>query len=178
MIKRILYSLSAICLTTSAMAHISLENKNASVGASYKAVFRVPHGCEGQATHTIRIQIPEGVIAVKPMPKAGWSLEKIQTRYQHSYDYHGSQLNEGIGEVIWSNGNLADDEYDEFTIRVHFSNDFDDGALVYFPVIQECTNATTSAWTEIPAAGQDGHDLSHPAPLVILNKEQGHHHHH
>jgi len=50
-------------------AHISLENRQATIGAPYKAVFAVPHGCAGSATIKIRVQIPEGVIAAKPMPK-------------------------------------------------------------------------------------------------------------
>ncbi|SFI70816.1 hypothetical protein SAMN05216525_112157 [Bradyrhizobium sp. Gha] len=53
-----------------AAAHVYLEGKQATVGASYKAVFAVPHGCSGSPTVKIRVQIPEGVIAVKPMPKA------------------------------------------------------------------------------------------------------------
>jgi len=178
MLKKLLLSLTVTCLATTAMAHVSLENKSASVGASYKAVFRVPHGCEGQATHTLRVQIPEGVIAVKPMPKAGWSLEKVQKSYNKTYEYHGAQLSEGTGEVIWSGGNLGDDEYDEFVIRVYFPDDFADGAQLHFPVTQQCTNGKTAAWTQIPSEGQDGHDLEHPAPAVTLKKEHSHNHHH
>ena len=46
----------------------------------YKAVFAVPHGCAGSATTQMRIRISEGVIAVKPMPKAGWNVENDQGR--------------------------------------------------------------------------------------------------
>ena len=54
-----------------AAAHVTLENREATIGSSYKAVFVVPHGCAGSATVRIAVQIPDGVIAVKPMPKAG-----------------------------------------------------------------------------------------------------------
>ena len=69
----------AVLLTLAAspatLAHVSLEQGTAAVGAIYRANFRVPHGCEGHAT-TIRItvQLPEGVTGARPMPKAGWSL--------------------------------------------------------------------------------------------------------
>ncbi len=33
-----------------ASAHVLLEGKQAAVGAGYKAVFVVPHGCKGSAT--------------------------------------------------------------------------------------------------------------------------------
>jgi periplasmic copper chaperone A len=33
-----------------ASAHATLEKSEANVGAGYKAVLKVPHGCEGSAT--------------------------------------------------------------------------------------------------------------------------------
>jgi len=51
------------------LGHVTLEQRQAAVGAAYKAVFRVPHGCDGSPTIAIRVRIPEGVLDVKPMPK-------------------------------------------------------------------------------------------------------------
>ena len=48
--------------TNAALAHITLETQEAAAGSTYKAVLRVPHGCEGKATTAVRVQIPEGVI--------------------------------------------------------------------------------------------------------------------
>src|SRR5689334_13501041 len=77
-------------LTAAASAHIVLETPQAKLGTSYKAVFKVPHGCEGSATTEVRIDIPEGVIAVKPMPKPGWSIALAKGDYARSYAfYHG-----------------------------------------------------------------------------------------
>ena len=101
----------------SAFAHATLEQGEAALGPTYKAVFRVPHGCEGKPTIVVRVQIPEGVIAVKPMPKAGWKLEKVRGAYAKSYDYHGTPTTEGVKEIVWSGGSLPDDEYDEFVLR-------------------------------------------------------------
>ncbi len=63
--------LCLLAVGSTASAHVALEAKQAKVGAGYKAVFGVPHGCEGQPTTEVSIDIPEGIIAVKPMPKAG-----------------------------------------------------------------------------------------------------------
>ena len=75
-IKATLAAAAALTLAASgaAEAHVVLEKTETKVGAGYKAVFKVPHGCEGSATTEVRIDIPEGVIAVKPMPKAGWTI--------------------------------------------------------------------------------------------------------
>jgi uncharacterized protein YcnI len=69
--------LSAVCAAPAA-AHVTLEQKTAAVGAPYKAVFRVPHGCDGSATVRLHVHIPEGVIAVKPMVKTGWNITTMR----------------------------------------------------------------------------------------------------
>ena len=73
-IRGALGATAVIALSAPSSAHVTLEQREAPVNAVYKAVARVPHGCEGAATLKVRIQIPEGVVNVKPMPKADWSL--------------------------------------------------------------------------------------------------------
>jgi uncharacterized protein YcnI len=152
-----------------AFAHVSLETKQAAVGSSYKAVFTVPHGCAGSATTKIRVQIPEGVIGVKPMPKPGWNLETVKGKYAAEYDYHGSKQSEGVKEVAWSGGKLADDNYDEFVIATFLSGGLKPNSTLYFPVVQECEQGV-SRWIDVPKAGADAHDhdSKSPAPGVKL----------
>src|ERR1700689_1937944 len=96
----VLFALATLAVS-SASAHITLENREATIGASYKAVFVVPHGCAGSATIKIRVQIPEGVIGVKPMPKPGLSVQVNKGKYAADYDFHGTKLSEGVKEVVW-----------------------------------------------------------------------------
>ena len=98
---------AAAIIASSADAHITLENRQATPGSYYKAVFAVPHGCAGSATVKIRVQIPEGVIAVKPMPKPGWTLETTKGKYSTSYELHGARITEGVKEVLWSGGKIG-----------------------------------------------------------------------
>ena len=150
-------------------AHITLDGRQATIGESYKAVFAVPHGCAGSATVRIRVQIPEGVIAVKPMPKAGWKVEVVKGKYLTEYDYHGAKMSEGVKEVMWSGGRLADDNYDEFVISTFLTGGMKPNTTLYFPVVQECEQGV-SRWIDIPAAGNDahGHGAKSPAPGVML----------
>src|SRR5882724_7547071 len=160
----------AVTLAVSpAFAHVSLETKQATVGSSYKAVFKVPHGCAGSATTKIRVQIPEGVISVKPMPKPGWTLETVKGKYAAEYDYFGSKQSEGVKEVAWSGGKLADDNYDEFVVTTYLTGGLKPDSTLYFPVVQECEQGV-SRWIDIPKEGADthGHDSKTPAPGVKL----------
>ncbi|QPC90824.1 YcnI family protein [Mesorhizobium sp. INR15] len=153
--------------TSSAFAHITLETQEAPVGANYKAVLRVPHGCDGKATTAVRVQIPEGVIAVKPMPKAGWTLQTKKGKYDKSYQLYGQAVTDGVKEVDWSGGSLPDEFYDEFVFRVMLTEGLPVGQKLYFPVVQECDGAA-DRWIEIPAAGQDEDALENPAPGIKL----------
>ncbi|UDF32393.1 UNVERIFIED_ORG: YcnI family protein (plasmid) [Roseateles sp. XES5] len=176
MLKRTLAAVAALALGSStALAHVSLQLKEAPVGSTYRAIFQVPHGCEGKPTNVVRVQIPEGVIAVKPQPKAGWTLEKIKGAYAKSYDYYGTPTAEGVKEVVWSGGNLGDDEYDEFVLRVYLTKDLTAGETLHFPVVQECPDDAAERWIEIPAKGQSDDDLELPAPgVTLLEAVSGH----
>jgi uncharacterized protein YcnI len=163
--RRLIGLVAATVVTSSADAHVALENRQASPGSYYKAVFAVPHGCAGSATIKIRIQIPEGVIAVKPMPKAGWSVETIKGRYSTSYELHGTTISEGVREVAWSGGKLPDDNYDEFVLSTFLTGSLRPNTTLYFPVVQECEQGT-SRWIDIPSEGKP--EGKWPAPGVRL----------
>jgi uncharacterized protein YcnI len=160
--------LMAALAASPAAAHVYLEGKQATVGASYKAVFAVPHGCSGSPTVKIRVQIPEGVIAVKPMPKAGWNVDVVEGQYASPYDYHGNKLTSGVKEVVWSGGNLPDRNYDEFIVSSFLTDSLKPNTTLYFPVVQECEKGV-SRWIEIPAEGAGhSHEDKSPAPGVKL----------
>ena len=156
---------AAVAFTSgSAFAHITIEPVDARAGASYRAVFRVPHGCEGSATVQISVKIPEGVFAVKPMPHAGWTIETVTAPYAKAYDNHGTALTEGVTQVTWSGGPLPDAYYDEFVLRGQLAPDLPAGML-YFPVVQTCEQGV-DRWIEIPEEGKTAADYEMPAPGV------------
>jgi len=166
MMKMLLAAVLAVGTSGAAQAHVTFESAETPVGSTWKAVLRVPHGCEGEATLKVRIQIPERVIAVKPMPKPGWTLETVKGKHAQSYDYYGTPMTEGVTEVVWT-GELPDAFYDEFVFRGMLTSGLEAGSPLYFPVVQECANGV-ERWIEIPAAGQDPDSLDFPAPGVKL----------
>lgn len=171
-----LAALLIVPLTGPSQAHPSLERREANVGAPYKAIMRIPHGCEGSATTRVRVQIPEGIIGVKPQPKPGWTIDTTRGAYAHAYPYyHGAKLTEGVREISWT-GRLADDHFDEFVFSGFVATTLKAGDMVYLPTVQDCEKGS-AAWTEIPAAGQSTHDLKLPAPAIRLVQAQGHGHH-
>jgi len=150
-----------------AFGHVTIEQREAALGGPVKLTFRVGHGCGTSPTTKVRLRIPEGIIAVKPMPKPGWQVELVQGAYQKTYDFfHGAKLSQGVKEVAWT-GSLPDAYYDEFVINGFIARDaFTAGTTVYFPVVQECESGV-HRWIEIPKPGAHDH-LNEPAPGIKL----------
>jgi uncharacterized protein YcnI len=152
-----------------ASAHVTLEQQEAPVGAPYKVVLRVPHGCDGSATVRLSVRIPEGVISVKPMVKPGWQISTTRGAYEKPYSYfHGAKFTEGVKEVTWSGGKLPDAFYDEFVLAAFIAGELAPGHKLYFPVVQTCEQGE-HRWIEIPAAGKATNE---PAPGVMLMPKQ------
>lgn len=171
---RSLCAVSALMLAsqTAVLAHATLEQDKASANAAYKAVIKIGHGCEQTATTRLTVTIPDGVIAVKPMPKAGWTLTTQTKTYAKPYDYYHGKLTEGVREITWAGGNLPDAYYDEFTFQAFIARDVPADTRLFFPVVQSCEKGRND-WVEIPAANQKPHDLKSPAPSLLVLAAQG-----
>ncbi len=155
-----------IALSSPALAHVSFEMPQVTPSSTYKAVLRISHGCQGKPTLKVRVRIPEGIVAVKPMPKPGWTLETAKGSYVRAYQVRGETVSEGVTDIVWS-GSLDDGYYDEFVFQAFFTDAYQPGATVHFPVVQECEKATEE-WTQVPSAGEDPHSLASPAPGVKI----------
>ena len=169
--RAIVATTTLLALAAPAAAHSTLEVQQANPGASYKAVLRIPHGCGTEATHTVRVQIPEGFYNVKPMPKAGWTLEIVTGPYENTYVNHGTEVSEGVTEIVWSEGNLPNEFYDEFVFRGTFADTLEEGPF-YFPAIQECANGE-EAWIDVGGGG----DMPAPSLTLVAGSSDAHAHH-
>ncbi|MBU8543584.1 MULTISPECIES: YcnI family protein [Roseomonadaceae] len=152
---------AALC-SAPAAAHVTLETQQAAPNSTYRATFRVPHGCDGAPTIRFTVRLPEGVTIAQPMPKAGWTLRTVARGEAGSG--HGATA--PLSEIIWEGGRLESAHYDEFVIRMRLPNT--PGELLYIPVVQDCPEGKQAAWTEIPEAGRRITDYRMPAPAVRL----------
>lgn len=171
----ILAALTAGLMAGPALAHVMLEQGEAPSGARYKAVLGLGHGCDGQATTALRVKLPDGFYAAKPMPKPGWTLQTVTGDYARPFDNHGETETSGVREIVWSGGELPDDWYDEFTLVGRIGPEVAPGSTLYFPTVQECGKAR-QAWIDV--TGLDG--AAFPAPSLSISDAGAapeHHHH-
>jgi uncharacterized protein YcnI len=166
----------AMPMTAPAVAHITVQPREAAAASYAQLTFSVPHGCEASATVAIRVEVPDGIVSAKPQMKPGWRVEittkKLATPQTGP---HGGIVSEVVDEVIWRGGPLPDNLYDTFGLIVRTPDKA--GQALYFPVVQECEKGE-ARWTEIPARGGDAAGLHHPAPAVRLTTAPAAHTHH
>jgi uncharacterized protein YcnI len=153
---------SSLWATSAVKAHVTLEIPEASPGAWYRAVFRVPHGCEGAATIRLIVRLPEGITGARPMPKPGWSLT-LTPRDPNAPPPTGHGATPEIGVITWEGGPLPNAYYDEFVIRFRTPNT--PGRRLWIPVRQECEGGRVIDWAQTPQADERA---PHPAPRLLI----------
>lgn len=170
-------SISALLLGVAvpASAHVEIIDGSAVVGGGYgtQITLRVPHGCDGAATTGLAVQIPAGVVDVKPKLMPGWSIDIASTPAAAASMAPGASLTDEqhdamtapvVSSITWSGGTLPDPEYADFQLMAVFP---ETPGTIAFPTIQSCGD-TQVAWIEIPTAGEDPESLEHPAPTVTV----------
>ena len=143
----------SLCAAAAAQAHVVLEYQVAPAAASYKATFKVGHGCGAAATRQFIVDIPEAMQGARPMPKAGWriAIEKDGER---------------VTRVTWTartpDDELPSDYYDEFAL---LSRTPAQAGAVYWPVVQVCDTGRAE-WVQVPAPGQRLSERKSPAAVL------------
>ena len=168
-----------MAIAVPASAHIEIIDGGAVEGGGHgtQITLRVPHGCEGVATDTLEVKIPDGVTGVKPKLMPGWTIEtEADAAPQDSAAPQGSgapgaspaaEEEPETGQVTlvrWTGGSLPDSQYADFQLMADFP---ETPGTVTFPVVQRCGD-TEIAWIEVPAEGQTEDDLELPAPTVTI----------
>jgi len=156
---RALTAAALLCFAGAAAAHVTLEYQVAHAGASYKASFRVGHGCGASPTRQVSVDIPAGVRAVHPMPKPGWKLDVERAAE--------------VVRITWSartpEDMLASSHYDEFVLVGRMPQQ---AGTLYWPVRQLCEQGRND-WVEVPQPGQPLSDLKSPAAALQVMPAAG-----
>ena len=155
-----------------AHAHVVLAEPASPAGTSYRATFRVGHGCDGTATTAIKVNLPPGFQGAKPMPRPGWTLTTRVEKLDKPYESHGQVISQMVTEVNWIAASkdswLPDAHYDEFVIRGTLP---DEPGPIWFKVLQTCEKGV-SHWSDIPTEGTSTKGMKTPAVLLDVTRRE------
>lgn len=165
-------------LTAMAHAHVALEYTVAPASSSYKASFKVPHGCGASPTRQFVVDIPAGVRGARPMPKSGWTIEIRREVPAQPAESQGRRVTEDATRISWTartaDDMLASAHYDEFVVVAQLPAQ---AGTLWWPVHQVCEQGRLD-WVQVPGPGQKASDLSAPAvPLEVMPSGAGAGHH-
>lgn len=142
---------AALCaLAYTCHAHVSLEQRSAPAGSSYKATLRIGHGCDGSATTLVRIFVPDSMRGAKPMPKAGWTLTAPRVPLAQAYELHGQRIADDVREITWRGGPLPNDWVEEFSFVATLPST---PGPVAIRVLQECESGRIE-WFDATQPGE------------------------
>lgn len=166
-------ALAATSFAGPAAAHVTISTANTVAGSYTLLTVSVPHGCDGEATTAIAVQIPEPLNAVTPSVNPNWTVEKIMADLPEPVvDTHGNEVTERVEQVVYTALTpLPDDLRDSFELSLRLPEETA-GQTLYFPVVQTC-GAVDHPWIEIAEDGQDPDELASPAPFIEVTAADG-----
>jgi uncharacterized protein YcnI len=177
MIRRIaIIAISAVAVllatATSAWAHVTVSAPGAvSGGGDQLITFRVPTESDTASTTGLKLQLPTDTpiasVLVQPVP--GWTATITTAKLATPITTDDGQITEAVSEIDWKAGSTADGiapgQFQEFIL---IAGQVPDADSLTFKVIQDYSDGTTVAWTDVAAKGSKA-DLEHPAPVLDLS---------
>ena len=160
--------LTAFTAAGPAAAHVTIATPSAVAGSYTLLTVSVPHGCDGEATTEIAIQIPEPINAITPSINPNWEVEMVMADLSEPVvDSHGNEITERVDQVVYTaHEPLPDGLRDAFELSLRVPEEAA-GQTLYFPIVQTCTSSE-HPWIEVPAEGQDPDELASPAPSITV----------
>lgn len=150
-----------------ASAHVSATPTETAAGAYSLVTFAVGHGCDGSATTSLTITLPDELNDATPTVNPNWTISKATQKLDTPRTLaNGSKISERTSSITYTAKTpLLDGQRDTFTLSLQLPDAA--GTTLHFPTLQSCEVGQTD-WKEIPAAGADHDSVEAPAPEVTI----------
>lgn len=151
-----------------ALAHITVDPKEATQGGYGRFAFRVPNESDTESTTKVEIFLPENAPlgSLSTMLVPGWTAVVEKRTLDEPVEVHGSQLSEAVSKVTWTaepEAAIAPGTFQEFPVSVGPLPTVD---TMVFKSLQTYSDGTIVRWIDEPTA--DGVEPEQPAPVLEL----------
>lgn len=150
-----------------ASAHVEATPDQTAAGSYALLTFAVPHGCGESSTTKIAISLPNELDDALPTVNPSWTAAKVTEKLaQPKKLADGSSITKRTSQIVYTAKTpLSPELRDTLVLSVKLPDE--PGKTLYFRTLQTCETGTVD-WSQIPAAGQDEHDLKSPSPSVTI----------
>lgn len=152
-------ALAVLLLAPTALAHVTVNPRDATAGSFSRFAIRVPTE-RPAATTSVSMQLPEGLFFVSFQPKEGWTREVKMETLDPPVELFGTSYTERVAEVTWSGGEIGAGEFDEFGMSARIP-EAEPGTALAFPAVQTYSTGEVVRWIGEP-------DSETPAPTVTV----------
>ena len=166
-ITKLVTALAVAFLTLAALggvasAHITPVDPTAPAGTYATVELQVPHGCDGQATNKVSVQLRDDISSVTAQSIPGWTVEYERSPLDEAIEVHGQEVTEYVSSVTWTatGDPLPDDQFMRFGISMRTPDLA--GETILLPTVQNCVDGSDAAWIVADP------DADNPAPSVEL----------
>ncbi len=152
---------------TSALAHVTVNPREATQGGYAKLAFRVPNERDSASTIKLEINLPADhpFASVSVRPQAGWTYTVEKTKLATPIKSHDTEITEATSKITWTGGEIKPSEFNEFEVSVGpLPSDVDS---LTFKALQSYSNGEVVRWIEEAAPGAE---VERPAPVLKLTK--------
>jgi len=149
-----------------AMAHVTVNPREATRGGFAKLAFRVPNEQSNASTVKVEVVFPDDnpVPSVTVRPTPGWRFTIVRQKLPTPLtDDDGNQIAETVSRITWEGGVIAPDEFQEFEVSL---GPLPDADRMVFKALQTYDNGDVVRWIDVAAPGAKAPD--HPAPVLTL----------
>ena len=153
---------------TSALAHVTVNPREATGGGYAKLAFRVPNERDDAGTTKLEVNLPAdhpfASVSVRPQP--GWTYTVDRTKLDTPIKVHDNDISEVVSKITWTGGTIKPGEFNEFEVSVGpLPSDADS---ITFKALQTYSNGEIVRWIEEATPG--GSEPERPAPVLKLTK--------
>jgi uncharacterized protein len=145
-----------VAFAAPAFAHVTVQPNEAVSESFSRFVFRVPNERDDASTVKLVVQFPP-LAAVSFMDVPGWTRSVKMQKLDEPMEVFGEEVNEAVGTVTWTGGEIAPGEFAEFgwsALMPAGENDLE------FKALQTYSGGEVVRWT-----GPE--DADSPAPHLI-----------
>lgn len=153
---------------TSALAHVTVNPREATGGGYAKLAFRVPNERDDAGTTKLEVNLPADhpFASVSVRPQAGWAYTVDRKKLDTPIKVHDNEISEVVSKITWTGGKILPGEFNEFEVSVGpLPGDADS---ITFKALQTYSNGEIVRWIEEATPG--GSEPERPAPVLKLTK--------
>lgn len=162
---------AALLFAGPALAHVSVNPKEATQGGYAKVTFRVPNEKDNADTVKVEVNLPTDtpIASVSLKPQAGWTVQTEKSKLATPLKTHDGELTEAITKITWTadaNSAIKPGQFQEFDVSL---GPLPEADQIVFKALQTYSDGEVVRWIDEPSS--NGAELEHPAPVLKLAKK-------